>query len=182
MARASMQQIKDWAAEAFAENGYPRLIYKVKFEYNERFSARMGDANWTRRRIRLSGPLFDVASLEEQEITVKHEACHIVVAYDHWCDDDPFKKRPKAHGDEWKLAMLKCGLRPDRCHDVDTSQNKRNRQRRYMVPCACPEARYEVAKGTVTRWVKDALRGLKRRCTRCRQPVRPEDAFPSEEK
>jgi len=59
-----MQQITYWALVAFTDNGCPELINRIRFEYNERFSARMGDANWTLRRVRLSGPLFDVASVE----------------------------------------------------------------------------------------------------------------------
>lgn len=172
--RVSLAQARRWVVEACHANNVAHLAERICIEYNERFSSRMGDANWTKQRIRLSGPLFDIAPISEQEDTVKHEACHLIVAFiaQRGLPVRP-RPRPKPHGAEWRAAMRRCGLSPTRTHGIDTRQVKQNRQVRFWIPCGCAHPRYRRAKATITRWSRTA----RRICPYCREFLQLENAF-----
>jgi SprT protein len=92
----------------------PQLRRKISLEFNNRFSARMGDALWDGcvGRIRLSAPLFHKASIDERIETVVHETCHVIAYYKFG--------RCQPHGRHWKEMMERCGYQnPRRCHSVD---------------------------------------------------------------
>jgi len=125
------KQIRKWIDKACDDNGVPELKHKIDFEFNDRFTRRLGDAVYKpkkkRGRIRLSTSLWQRATEDEQRETVIHEACHVVVGYKHG--------RVQAHGDEWKRAMRNCGLVPERTHCVDRKGIARKQKRWVVSDC-----------------------------------------------
>lgn len=104
--------INKWILEALEANQIPELFPKIKWQFNNRFHNRMGDANYSKMRIRLSSVLWNKATQEQKESTVKHETCHII-AHAKYGDI-------KAHGAEWKRTMISAGQVPERLHKVQT--------------------------------------------------------------
>ena len=121
------QKIDRWIREAFNANNAD--MTDVWWEFNASFTARMGDANFELKRIRLSSPLWPRADEQERENTVKHEACHIITRLQYGF-------RVKSHGREWQIVMRNCGLRATRCHSVDRTGLHR-RMTRYPASCTC---------------------------------------------
>lgn len=131
------KQIRGWIDLACDSNDVPELKHKIDFEFNGRFTRRLGDAIYNRRKgrgfIRLSAPLWPRATEEERRETVIHEACHVVVGYKY-----QNQKVVDAHGGEWRSAMNLCGLEPLRTHRVDRTGIAR-RQTVWLVT-ACPKS------------------------------------------
>lgn len=87
------------------------LIPRLSWEWNGRFTTRMGDATWPAAVIRLSTPLWPRASVEERRETVIHELCHVLTGH-------KFGKMD-GHGARWQSLMREAGYRrPGRCHLV----------------------------------------------------------------
>ena len=114
---------------ACAMCGCETLARRIDISFNSRFTSRMGDASTKYMRIRVSKPLWPIASPVQRRAIVIHEACHIIA-------DRTFGRRC-GHGSRWKKVMRMCGERPLRCHDVDTSSLKRRRARYKVVGCSC---------------------------------------------
>jgi len=106
--------IEKWIKEACEANQVPDLVQKIRWQFNRRFASRMGDANCKTMLLRFSAILWNNATSEQKENTVKHETCHLIT----------FHKFGKVepHGDRWKSVMLECGQKPDRCHKVQTAK------------------------------------------------------------
>lgn len=130
----SLPQLSCWIQETCQDNGVPELAPAIRVEYNNRFTSKIGDAHYRLNRIRLSRPLFELASFEECRNTVKHEACHLIVHY-KWIQNK-LVDHPKPHGWEWKQAMVRAGENPARCHKVDRGSLARV-TRRYLALCKC---------------------------------------------
>jgi SprT protein len=60
---------------------------------------------------------------------VPHEVAHVITEHIHGHDT-------QAHGKEWKAIMILMGLKPDRCHGLDTNISKRQFTT-YKFLCAC---------------------------------------------
>ena len=141
----------------------PSLVDSIGIEWNTRFTSRGGDANYSKKRIRLAVKLWPHFSDDERLNTAIHEACHIVVRHQH-----PYGKRPSHHGYEWKSLMRRCGVEPDRCHTLDTIQlGLRKAPEKFYVGCACIGHR-RVGK-TVYRRIKQ---GTKYHCKGCKTNLR----------
>ena len=116
----------------------PELFAKITVEWNNRFTRKMGDANWKLNRVRFSVPLWPRASEDERRTTVIHEVCHLVANYKYKLFEKRGRRNP--HGQEWKHLMKLCGIRPERCHNVDRTGLKRHNTRtKYKVYCECRE-------------------------------------------
>lgn len=142
------------------------LYDKIFWEWNNRFTNRMGDAiykafpvkyksydlitgvsRWEKRgRIRLSTKLFNRASVEVQRETVIHEACHIVDAY----LDNPYCHVTKGHGPTWQALCHKCGIKPDRYHCVPRG-GLRSKVRRLDLHCRKCSRVHRATKTKITR-------------------------------
>lgn len=124
--------IKKWIDQACNDNFVPELSNKIDFEFNSRFTRKLGDAcffrNTGRGRIRLSGPLWERATDTQRYETVIHETCHVIVRY-------KFKHNIKPHGIEWKTAMMNCNVRPKRTHNVDRTGLKRKKVKYVISNC-----------------------------------------------
>jgi len=129
------KQIRAWIDKACDDNGVPELKHKIDFEFNGKFTRRLGDARYRQKTkrglIRLSTPLWPRATEAEQRDTVIHEACHVVVGYKYG--------NVQSHGKEWKQAMWNCGLEAERTHCLDRTGIAR-KQVRWMVS-ECPKAK-----------------------------------------
>lgn len=122
------ERINHLIQEACVNNSCPELADKVKIEWSSRMTSCMGMAFYKKNLIRLSIPVFKLAEIEDQEQTLVHEACHLIARL----------KNPncKSHGYEWKIAMVKAGRKPERCHAVDCSSLRRTRKvNRYPYEC-----------------------------------------------
>lgn len=118
-----------WIREACEANGVPELADRIRWEWSDRFTARMGDATFSLNRIRLSRPLWPRASDAERRQTVIHEACHLIAFY-------KYGRQGTGHGAYWKATMRRAGVSPKRCHNVDRSGLKQSRAK-FAFDCAC---------------------------------------------
>jgi predicted SprT family Zn-dependent metalloprotease len=126
------RKINQWIKEACEANGMPELTSQIKWEFNSRFTRRMGDAQPGTKHIRLSAPLWERADEDEQRNTVKHEVCHLIA---------PrllamVGKREDAHGAMWRACMRVAGEHASRCHNVNTDGLKVGRKK-YKARCSC---------------------------------------------
>jgi predicted SprT family Zn-dependent metalloprotease len=145
--------------------GVPDLADKITFSFNNRFTSKLGDAIYYFRgeqagwgRVRFSAPLWPRATEKEQDDTIVHEACHVIAHHIHG--------RRCGHGWEWKALMMKCGRRPERCHNVDNSGLTKKREKK-MAYCGCGE--HKIGPIKYQRMVEGKM---SYRCRRCRQMVR----------
>ena len=134
-------------------------------EFNNRFTRRMGDASARKNhewrptlQIRLSRPLWARASEEERRETVIHEACHII--------DYIINGEMCGHGRLWKRLMWKCGIRAERCHEVDRSGLARKRAK-VAASCMCGA----ISEIGAIRAKKIREQNAVYRCRKCSTPV-----------
>jgi len=153
-----------WAKYAFEKNNLDMSDYYVPISFNNRLTSTMGRAKAKRSNgivdggtIELSGPLWSVATEEQCRETTIHEACHII--------DYIKNNKSNGHGTKWKFYMIRCGLKPERCHEVDTSQFKR-KVKRHRFECGC------IGGGKcVTRIANRIKNGATYTCSKCRQRI-----------
>ena len=122
------EEIKDLVAYACYSCGVNSLADQILVEFNHTFTRIMGRATVAQKpcdffyignnvaskyRIRLSAPLWSCATQEERNETVIHEACHII--------DYNLNGKMCGHKDPWKKLMVKCGVKPERYHKVDST-------------------------------------------------------------
>ena len=119
----SLTEITEIIHDCFRKLGCETLVGTISVSFNGRFTSRMGDAHYSNKAIRLSKPLWPIASPEERLQTIIHEACHIVA--DHLYN----RRFIQAHGREWKRLMIRMGCDPKRCHNVPTESIKKGTKR-----------------------------------------------------
>lgn len=132
----------------------------IHFEFNGRFTSRGGDAKYYKLAqkgvVRLSRPLWPRMSQEQKENTIVHETCHIIAHH--------LKGYCQKHNHFWQAVMWKCGYKPSRCHNVDTTGLKR-KVSRVVAYCGCGE--HPITQNRRTRM----LRGQRYRCCKCNQEL-----------
>ena len=151
-------EIRSLIEKACELNQVPELALTIRFEFNNRFTRRLGDASYLKRQIRLSGPLWPRATAEEKRHVVIHETCHIIARY-------KFGGQIKPHGVEWRQCMVKAGEEPKRCHNVDRTGLKRQTSH-VSVNCGCDNPP-KVTKHLATKMRK----GIRYRCRICKQRI-----------
>lgn len=116
------EDVLNWTLDTLAALGVTDL--PVDVEWNDRFTRRLGDARYKPdcSRVRFSAPLWPRASEKERYETVVHEVCHIVAYHQNR------GRRIEPHGWEWQCLMIKCGVEPERCHNVDRTGLARTRK------------------------------------------------------
>lgn len=150
-------QVTTWVLDAIAlavsANLLPHhvaqeMLGKLRIEWKARFTARLGDALYQRRRgvcrVRFSKPLWKVAPENERRETAYHEVAHLVVyaAWQDRCDVERLSgrrmpKRPKPHGREWKRVMRAMGYpNPSVTHTLRNEEVERQRGK-VQVFCMC---------------------------------------------
>lgn len=80
-------------------------------------------------RVRFSIPLWPRATERERYETVVHEICHLVSCHEAMLSG---KCKIKPHGREWKMAMIRAGVSPRRCHRINSSGLGQKK-----IPCTC---------------------------------------------
>lgn len=155
--RARVRQV---IAQTCDKCGCPEMKDRISFSFNNRFTNRMGDAEYNFAtgwgKVRFSTPLWPRATEEKRDNTVIHEVCHVLAAHKHG--------KRCGHGWQWKALMMQCGQRPERCHKVSTKGLRKSNK---TVSCGCRE--FEI--GPIR--YKKVLNGHRYVCNHCRQPVRP---------
>lgn len=148
---ATPQMRQTAAAQALAtlrQLGREDLIQMLWIDWSSDFTSRMGDAMYAKKTdrvrrcfeqyrdddgnivtIRFSIPLWHRASEEERRETVIHEVCHLVTNHEAHLEG---RKVKKSHGPEWKATMLRAGVNPKRCHNVQASGLGQKK-----IPCTC---------------------------------------------
>lgn len=153
-------QASQWALETLRALGREDLIDHLTIEWSTRFTSRLGDAcyinvaalpAWRKlpkkyernnidgivARLRFSSPIWPRANEQERYQTVVHEVCHLVANHEAHLAG---RGKPQAHGYEWKRTMLRAGVRPERCHSVDTKGLKGKKTRKTEVAhCNCKD-------------------------------------------
>ena len=158
--------------------GHEDLIDVIRVEWNSKFTARLGDALYQRSfsargasvtqplkpqkaRVRFSIPLWPRASEQERRETVIHEICHIVCSHEAALAG---RGKPQAHGWEWKALMRKCGVKPERCHNVDRTGLKKTRK---VIDASCGCGKHDVTPYVAGR----IAAGCRYTCRKCRQAI-----------
>ena len=164
-----LQEAREIMNVTFMELGYEELIPSMSISFNNRFTARLGDASYLLRQIRLSAPLWPLAGEDERFQTVVHEVCHIVTNHENY-QIKGYTSKPPAHGNAWKAVMRRAGVPVKRCHNVDRSSLKRKQapRKQFAVSCSC---------GNVTEFGKTRYRRLvlglrKYWCCNCQDEIK----------
>ena len=150
-----LAEAKYWIEAAFAEFEMYDLAEKVSVTWSHRFATRAGEASWFQNKIRLSSQLWARMSQQDRYETAVHEAAHIIAHHLHPGKDI------KPHGWEWQRVMVRCGVKPERCHKIDTSGLKGKRKR---YPAFCPCKTHMITMNIVNKM----RRGQVRVCKACR--------------
>lgn len=129
-------------------NDFGIIGYRV--EVSPHMKKTYGVCNYTRRTIKISGPLAAVNSDEETRNTIAHEVAHAIAG-------------PGAgHGPKWKDACALTGARPERCYGAEVEAAPA----RYHGTCqACGEV--VVRRDRMTKNMKDPYRTSYHRVSRC---------------
>ena len=85
------------------------LFEDFPWRWNGRMWRQVGKADLLRLRMEFSRKAFDVLPDDECDDTVRHEVAHLVVALRY---SATWSQLP-AHGDDWKVAALDVGARPE---------------------------------------------------------------------
>lgn len=132
-----LPDVKETVACTLAHLDMLDLVDRLKVSFNGRFTNRAGDADYSQMRVRFSTPLWYRMTEQERYEVVVHEVCHIAVGYRH--NKKILFVGLGSHGPAWQAIMRECGVKPERCHNIDTRGLKRKRKpvERYPVPCDC---------------------------------------------
>ena len=115
------------------------------------------------KEIRLNYVLYKENVEEYLNQVIHHELCH------HW--HFQLGTKGTAHGKEWKDLMRRMGVKPDRCHRMDTTTAETVQNKRFHVySCSCPEVAHVTAKRH--QQIQSALLNHKPvNCFKCKQPM-----------
>lgn len=129
-------QMETWVSEAFTAMGAPELVGKIPWNWNSGMTRVMGRAHYTWNgeratptKMDFSPSLFKKAEEEQMRQTVYHECAHIV----DYHKGTYVKGKP--HGPSWKRIMIRAGVPPKRCHNVEVT--KRRKSKKYPAKCGC---------------------------------------------
>lgn len=151
-------QINEWIDQTCRANNVPEFADQISWSFNNRFTRRMGDANYITQEMRFSAPLWERASLAEQRNTVKHETAHLIAR-------KLFGRGIKQHGKEWRACMYNAGETPERCHTVNRD-GLRRKQKRYPAECGCGSRQLSGIRRS------RILKGSRYRCSRCMEIIK----------
>jgi len=161
-----LNNVKEATEKAFGVWGCPQLMSQMHFEWSARFKSRGADAIYytfkKSGRIRLSMDIWPHFSEVERYETAVHEAAHIAATY--------LYGGRQGHGHNWKRLMRRMGLKPTRCHNVDTfglGISKRRTTTQTYYQCRCTAG---VHVGPI---VHKKIQGgkLGYKCRACRTPI-----------
>ena len=138
-------QIRERIEFACNANSVPELANKITFEFNNRFTAKAGEANYSKNNIRISTKLFARASEAEQVETVIHEASHLISYAKHG-------KIGRGHKDLWKATMRNCGVIPNRTHNIDCTGLARKNST-HTITCSKCGHNITISSNRVTRMI-----------------------------
>jgi predicted SprT family Zn-dependent metalloprotease len=154
--------------ETLEKLGCSDLIGKITLRWNHRLRTTAGRANYGHRRIELSSAIWEHFTEQQRYQTLVHEVCHIVNRHLNGRNANP-------HGWRWKMLMVKMGLSPDRCHDLDCQKvglaRKNGRRAKVKVRCNCPDGTL-MGQTQYKRMVR-ATNGVYYRCRKCKGVIRP---------
>lgn len=123
-----------------------------------------GTANSNKNEIRINYILLKENTEHFIKQTLGHEYAHLIT--DNLYLSNLISK-PTAHGHDWKKVMRQLKLRPDRCHNYDTTNSSTKKQRRWKYTCGCIDRPH-----MISTTIHNRIRGgRKYRCQRCKKPI-----------
>lgn len=97
---------------------------------------------------------------------VPHEVCHIVAFL-------IYGYREHGHGIYWKALMRECGCKPDRCHNMNIANVKKNHVQKFIYRCDCRT--FDVSKrlhNSMQESLKNSwMHTTGRRCRHCKKEL-----------
>ncbi len=149
--------------DALLGKGFAWPMPTVSFELRGRTA---GQALWPSNHVRLNAVLLVENPDAFLEGVIGHELAHLAT-------HARYGVAVKAHGPQWQSVMRLLGLKPSRCHTLDTRRAAVSKPtHRYICACAEPH------------WLTPRRHGIARKrdyvCRRCRQVLRhaPQGARP----
>ena len=133
-------ELAHWCCEKCDEND---LIGNIGVLFSERFTRKIGEARYyceyelrpAYGLIRLSTPLFEIATDKQRKSVVVHESCHLIA--NHCAFKHAISIKP--HGIEWQQLMLVCGEVPRATFPVHPGLlTKPSFGIKIMMKCDCP--------------------------------------------
>lgn len=156
-----IQQVYTWIKECLLVLSRPELFPNLTILFENRFTARMGDALVNKRsglmQVRFSIPLWAVANEEQRKEVVFHEICHIVDNLDPYTDG--------GHGRCWVNLMRKCGYEGNRLSDVKRPKEMARLSETFKAKCGCRVM--DITKNRVTKMKN----GNQYKCLNCNQRI-----------
>lgn len=149
-------QVNSYIKFACDTVGMPEYYGMIKWRWSNAMVRCAGKAWSGRKLIKLSLPIFNARTEEENKKTIIHETLHVLA-------DNKHMKRV-IHGYEWKRMMIQCGLTPDRCHSFDTTVLRPHKW--VSAKCGCVEG----AKLGVTQ-ARRLQAGVSYGCKKCKQKI-----------
>jgi len=133
----------------------------IVWSFNGRLKTTLGRAWYKDSKVEFCFNLWDKASYEQRRSVIIHEVVHVLcfIKYQKNC----------GHSNLWKSMMIQCDGDTSRCHDVDTSQQRRN-HKCYIIKCRCRA--HEITSNRFSRM----KRGSKYKCGVCGYGLNIEDA------
>ncbi len=151
--RLTASEINQAIADTCRTLDVPAFASQIRWNWNTRYSAKMGTARYKDNSLQLSTQVYSVASTEDQIRNVVHEVCHLVAGH-------LFGLRIKAHGWEWASLMRKCGRKPERCHSNVVAVHTG------ICACAAGVPLTQIIYGKIKRGTRSY------RCRKCRQQIK----------
>lgn len=161
----SIAQAKVWTKFACQKNDVVELFDKIDIKFCNRMTSSMGLAIhhpiMKTYKMKLSNKIWRLASKDEQEDTIVHEACHLINAYKY----GKMNYGGGTHGSSWIKLMENCGFdgRKSIHHNVDVSSLKRRSKPSKYFICGC-ENPTRLGPTQYKRWQN----GATYRCGRCK--------------
>jgi predicted SprT family Zn-dependent metalloprotease len=114
-----------------------------------------GQADYRGWVIRVNAVLLNENVEEYIKQVIGHEVAHLINHQVHPQAHDRVNGKRSPHGYEWQSVMRALGLKPDRCHSMDTTNSRVNKTPRagvFTLVCMnCPRE-YNVKAKTLMQW------------------------------
>ena len=151
----TLSRINRKLRECAEKLNYDYELPTVSFDLKGRTA---GQAFYSGNRIRLNLELLNKNREEMIENTLPHEFAHIA-AFKFYGEEG------KGHGHYWKLTMMRLGLEPKRCHNMEVTPARKHQKFDYS--CKCPGKVFKIGKN-----VHEKIQsGRPRYCPSCRADV-----------
>lgn len=152
----NITRIRELIEYSCDEAGCPELANNIRVEWSNRFTRRLGDANYLSSkqigRVRFSTKLWPSMSEEKQDDLVLHETAHVISFYKKGKENVLAEGRG-GHGPTWGKIAKQIGAEPERyAKSTDAAfAEHRRRVTRYKLSCSGCGRKHTISKTKLTR-------------------------------